>query len=82
MTPQLQAALLRAVLVALGAFLTSAVTAYTATGSANAALAAGLAAALATLGIRGGAEGLYDSHRAATGKVQASDVGQQTGFGG
>ena len=77
MSPQLQAALVRALFSAVVAGALAAVAAYSQTQSFNAAIWAFVAAALGALGIRGAAEGVYDGHRAAKGLVHPSDVGQR-----
>lgn len=74
-SPQMKAALLRGLGVALSAFVLSFLVALSQGASVELALAAAIAAALGALGIRTGAEGVYDTRRAIVGDVKASDVG-------
>lgn len=74
-TPQLKAAVLRALQVALGAAALSFLGSLQQGQPVRAALIIAGLAALAALGIRGAGEGLYDSRRAAVGDVKPGDVG-------
>jgi hypothetical protein len=75
LTPQLQAALLRALLIALPAGALATLTARSQGGDWQTALIVGGIAFLTPLIVRGVGEGLYDRHRAQSGQVRPSDVG-------
>jgi len=70
-----KAALIRGLYNALGTFLVTFLTAYATTDDVRASAITGAITALGVLGFRGGAEGLYDSHRQKTGAVTPADVG-------
>lgn len=74
-TPQLQAAVLRALLIAAGAAALAFLEGLQQGQPVRSALIIAGLAALAALGIRGVGEGLYDSRRAAVGDVKPGDVG-------
>ena len=78
LNPQLQAALLRAIGLALTAAVVTGGIALLQGSNWKVAAGLALAAAGASLGYRGAAEGFYDSHRQAHGNVKPSDVGQTT----
>lgn len=74
-TPQLQAALMRAVIGSIMAFLTTAgVTEALTNGQWKLALSLGGISVVTYLVWRGGLEGLYDAYRAATGNVRPGDI--------
>jgi len=79
LTPQLQAAVLRALGLALTAAVVTGGIALLQGSDWKLAAALALGSAGAALGYRGGAEGLYDGHRHLTGNVKPSDVGQSPG---
>lgn len=75
-TPQLKAAVLRALGLAVVAAGTTFFTALGGGATLQVAAVSAGGAAFAALGIRGAIEGLYDGKRAATGDVKPADVGQ------
>jgi hypothetical protein len=74
LTPQLQAALERALIVALPAGALAGLASYTQTGSWKTALLAGVLAFFGAMAVRGVGEGLYDAYRQAHNLVKPSDV--------
>lgn len=78
LTPQLQAALERALIVALPAGALAGLGSYQQTNNWTAALIIGLVAFFSAMLVRGVGEGLYDRYRQIHGLVKPSDVGQQS----
>jgi len=74
MTPQLRAALIRSLYIAVPTGLLAALTTWQTTNDTKAIIIATGTAFLAPLIIRFGGEGLYDSNRAQKGQVKAGDV--------
>lgn len=74
LSPQLSAALQRALFVGGGAFLVATLGAYFKTHDLAGSALVGLLAAVSVLGGRGVIEGIYDGHRALVGNVKPGDV--------
>lgn len=74
MTPQLRAALVRSLYIAIPSGLLAALTTWQTTDNLKAIIIAGATAFLTPFVIRFGGEGLYDSSRAQKGQVKVGDV--------